>query len=108
MRSPLSLLLVAGFNVCRALSLTESNSLSVVPYFTVCTDHNRTNDNIDITDASNVIHTSNVYNILDSNAEISQGKNTGGDQRLQTPRQKEQRRDSHKPMVRAYHGRLRL
>ena len=82
-RSPLSLLLAAGSNACRALSLTESDSLSVVPCFAICTDHNRTNDNIDITDASNIIHTSNGYNAFDSNAEISQRNNTSGDQRLQ-------------------------
>ena len=52
----------------------------------LATDHNRTN--IDITDASNAIHTSSGYNVVDSNsvsghAETGQRNDTGGDQRLQ-------------------------
>ena len=52
------------------------------------TDHNRTNDNIDITDASGAVHTSNGYNVLNSNsvsghAETGQRNDTGRDQRLQ-------------------------
>ena len=77
---------IPGFNVT-GQPTTEGYGLGL-DFLT--TDHNRANDNIDITDASNAIHTSNGYNVFDSNsvqvsghAEAGQRNDTGGDQRLQ-------------------------